>query len=42
MKSDWQGYSHCVRLLLDWGAATEVLSGGLRMAALHLAAQVLG
>ena len=35
-----QGYGQCVRLLLEWGAATEMLSGGLRMSALHLAAQV--
>ena len=40
LSNDVQGYGQCVRLLLDWGAATEMLSGGLRMSALHLAAQV--
>jgi cation transport ATPase len=35
-----QGYSDCVRLLLHWGAGTEMLSGDHRMTALHLAAQV--
>lgn len=33
------GYSECVRILLKFGAGTEILMGAMKMSALHLAAQ---
>ena len=33
------GYSDCVRILLQFGASTEMLMGAMKMSALHLAAQ---
>ena len=33
------GYSECVRILLRFGAGTEILMGPMKMSALHLAAQ---
>ena len=33
------GYSHCVKLLLKYGAGIEILMGQMKMSALHLASQ---